>query len=168
MNKTLTFYWMQQFTWKRFYDDLHTFVLLVFHERDLLCARMITGILEPFGHYLILRHPFCHFVTKHCLFSLPSPLNFLWSAALSPALCSTGSKLLFLVQKPDTCEQESSLFVLPINVHHLWQMPFCFPNELKCCVQSKFLVCYYCVLCEWQQVRCTEKTPWQKSLALCV
>lgn len=117
MNKTLTFYWMQQFTWKWFYDDLHTFVLLVFHERDLLCARMITGILEPFGHYLILRHPFCHFVTKHCLFSLPSPLNFLWSAALSPALCSTGSKLLFLckslilVNKSRLCLFSPSMFI---------------------------------------------------------
>lgn len=105
-------------------------------------------------------------VTKHCLFSWSSPLNFLWSAALSPALCSTGSKWLFLckslilVNKSCLC-----LLVLPINVHHLWHaFLFLYWAEMLCAVQVFTVL----LLCEWQQVRCTEKTPWQKSLALCV
>lgn len=39
-----------------------------------------------------------------------------------------------------TCAKE-----LSTNVHQLWQKHFCSSNELKCCVQSKFLLCYYCV-----------------------
>lgn len=62
----------------------------IFHEQD-RSARMITG------HYFIFSEP-----------QDSSPLNFLCSDALSPALRSTGS-----------CEQESSLFILPTNVDQL-------------------------------------------------
>lgn len=127
----------------------------VFHERGLLCARMITGILEPFDHYFILRHPWVSesqdlfVVTKHCSLFLVITLKL---PVISCTFTCTGFhrfKITFqsLVQKPDTCEEESSLFILPTNVHQLWQKPFCSSNELKRCVQSKFLLCYYCVSC---------------------
>lgn len=84
------------------------------------------------------------------------PLNVLCSDALSPALRSTGS-----------CEQESSLFILPTNVHQLWQKPFRFSNEPNCCVRSTFLLRYYCVCCA-NDGRSAQRNPWQNSLALCV
>lgn len=113
-----------------------------FHERDHLCGRMITGILEPLLHLeaslskSISQGSFV--VTKHCSFSRSSPV-------ISCTFTCTVFHRFEMTFQSATCEQESSLFILPTNVHQLWQKHFCCSNELKCCVQSKFLLCYYCV-----------------------
>lgn len=113
----------------------------LFHERGHLSGTMITGILEQFLHLKAsLSQSLDSFVvTKHCLFSRSSPLNF---------LCSTGSKWLF----SHLCKS-----LLLVNKSRLC-LSVVAKAEMLCAVQV-FTVLLLCVLCEWQQVRCTEKPP---------
>lgn len=128
----------------------------LFHERGHLSGTMITGILEQFLHLKAsLSQSLDSFVvTKHCLFSRSSPLNF---------LCSTGSKWLF----SHLCKS-----LLLVNKSRLCLFP---PPMFISCGKSWNVVCspsFYCVttVCP---VRMTagplhRETPRQKSLALCV
>lgn len=111
---------------------------------------MITGILEPLLHLeASLSHSLDSFVvTKHCSFSRSSPLNLLWSAALSPALCSTGSKWLY-----------SHLWTRVVFVYSPHQCSSVVAKAEMLCAVQVFTVLLLCVLCEWQQVRCTENPP---------
>lgn len=132
---------------------IYTHSFCCFMKEIVLCGRMITGILEPLLHLeaSLSQSVDSFVVTKHCSFSRSSPLNLLWSAALSPALCSTGqqSKLLFSHLRTS---RRLCLFSPPMFIS-------CGKSWNVCCPSFFFLLCYYCVLCEWQQARCTEKPP---------
>lgn len=141
---------------------IYTHSFCCFMKEIVLCGRMITGILEPLLHLeaSLSQSVDSFVVTKHCSFSRSSPLNLLWSAALSPALCSTGqqSKLLFSHLRTS---RRLCLFSPPMFIS-------CGKSWNVCCPSFFFFTVL--LLCPvWMTAGPLHReTPRQKSLALCV